>query len=163
MGRVGSYKLGSNTGWTNKGNLTTAEAALAADEMDTATADKLINTIKFVAIGNPYAVLLRVRSDGTEDDSNVIQIYQAKDADYYSRVAQLTCLQGAAQYADTYFTDSITPAEENPILDGEESLNTLADQIGTYYWRTLGNNKFLITVSTLTSTTVYVDARFLYE
>lgn len=163
MGRVGSYKLGSNTGWANKGNLTTAEAALAADEMDTATADKLINTIKFEAIGNPYAVLIRVRSDGTEDDSNTIEIYQARDADYYGHVAQIACIQGEAEGGSTYFTDSMTPASENTMLDGEESLNTLAEMIGTYYWRTLGCNKFLITVSTLTSTTVYVDARFLYE
>jgi len=151
--------------------MTTAEAALGADERDCVTADALTSTgiITVDLSGSiPYAILLRFRTDGVETDSNVIELYLARGSgDYYHRIATLTCLQGTAEHgtAPTYFTDSITPSNEDPIFDGEESTNTIANEIGDYYFRTLGFNRMFMCLSSLdaSTTTVYIDYCPLFE
>jgi len=172
MSRIGTYKLSPQNKWINAGSMTTTEAALGADERDCATADALtstgIITLDLSDASIPYAVLLRFRSDGNDGDEHAIQLYVARSSgDYYHRIATLTILQGTVEHgtAPTYFTDSITPSNEDPIFDGEESTNTIANEIGDYYFRMLGFDRIFMCLSTLdtNSTTVYVDYCLLYE
>ena len=162
---MGTYKLSQHTPWVSIGSITSAEDALDVDERDAATVEALSST-KTVTIspaGNVYAMLFRFRSDGSEDDDSVLQLYAARGSDHYHRVAQLTVVQGT-QDTDTstiHFVDTITPASEDALFDGEES--NLANMIAHYYMRTLGFDRFVFICSDLDTTTVYVDVAYLYE
>ena len=96
MNKLGTYKTSSQTKWATAGAIVAEEAALGVDERDTATAEALGSTkvVTIKPIGNPYAMLLRFRSDGSEDDDSVLQMYAARGSDHYHRIAQLTVVQG---------------------------------------------------------------------
>jgi hypothetical protein len=159
-----------NTKWVNAGSITAASTALAVAGRDVVTADAtgstkvVILTPPNVPGGVPKAILLRVRTDGTENDSNVIDVLAARGSDHYNRIATLTTLQGKqAAATGIYFADTYTPSNEDGLFDGEES--NLTDYIGHYYFRTLGFDRFLFQVTTLDSstTTVYIDWCGIYE
>jgi hypothetical protein len=161
----GTNKQSVQTKWISIGSITSEEAALDVDERDVATAEALSSTkiVQIQPAGNVYAMLLRFRSDGSENDDSVLQMYAARGNDHYHRIAQLTVVQGT-QDTDTatiHFVDTITPASEDALFGGEES--NLADMIAHYYVRTLGFDKFLFVCSDLDSTTVYIDVAYLYE
>lgn len=157
-----------DTSWTNAGNITAATTAFTATGRDSATVEASSGIIELDAPGRvgglvPKAYLFRFRSDGSENDSNVLDVLVCRrGTDHYNRIASLTCVQG--QQIDSgsiYFADTITPANEDALFDGEES--NLANYIAHYYVRTLGFEKFVFHVTTLASTTVYVDYAPLYE
>lgn len=165
MNTVANYS--PDTTWTNVGSIDTATTAFTATGRASATVeateDILILNSAAAPTGVPKAYLLRFRTDSTEDDTNVVEVLVCrKGTDHYNRIAALTITQG--QQLDTgsiYFADTITPASEDALFDGEES--NLANYIGHYYVRTLGFEKFVFQVTTLNSTTVYVDYCPLYE
>jgi hypothetical protein len=153
--------------WNVAGSITSETAALAVTGRDVATVDALAaaKTIKLAPpLPGPYAMLLRFRADGAADLDSILQLYAARTAvDHYNRAAQLTVVTGT-QDTDTstiHFIDTITPANEDALFDGEES--DLTDMIAHYYMRTLGNDRFIFIASDLDSTTVYVDVCWLYE
>lgn len=159
-----SIKVSKTSPWIVAGNITTEQTALAVTGRDVATADALSNTVK-IALRDPaaYAMLFRFRSDGSADDDSVLELYAARgDSDYYHRIAQLTVVQGTQDTGTStiHFVDTVTPASEDALFDGEES--NLADMIGHYYVRTLGFDKFLFLCSDLDTTTVYIDYCLLY-
>jgi len=160
MPRNGTYKVSSQTKWINAGSITSEEAALDVDERDVATAEALGST-KVVTIKpkyGPYALLLRFRADGAADLDSVLQLYAARGSDdFYHRIAQLTITTGT-QDTDTatiHFVDTIAPADEDALFDGEES--DLVDMIAHYWFRTLGFDRFLFVCSDLDSTTIWID------
>lgn len=162
----GQNKISFPAKWNNAGSITSELTALGVTGRDVATVDALATayTVKLTPpLPGPYAMLLRFRSDGSNDDDSVLQVYAARWADdHYHRVAQLTVVQG--QQIDSgsiYFADTITPASEDALFDGEES--NLADMIAHYYMRVLGCDRFIVTCSDLDTTTVYVDVCWLYE
>jgi len=134
---------------------------------DVATADDFESryTVKLSPpLPGPYAMLLRFRSDGDENDDSVLQLYAARGNDYYNRVAQLTITQGTGE-TDTsgvYFVDTITPAEEDGHFDAEEQ-NRTDNRTAHYYCRVFGCDRFLILASDLDTSTVYVDVCWLWE
>lgn len=138
--------------------ITVAQAVLGVTERAQADIDDLAATKKIVfdLEGYPEAVLLRIRSDGSNNDSNVLQLYYGRQRDHYLKIAQLTVLQGLQEAPDsTNFGDSITPANEITLFDGEEYSGS--DDMGFYFLKTNGFDKLVIIVSSLASTTVYVD------
>lgn len=164
MSRVGTKKVSPQTGWSNAGTITSEQAALGVTGRDDTTVEALAaaKVVKIKPVGQPYAMLFRFRSDGSEDDDSVLQVYAARGNDHYHRIAQLTIVQG--QQIDSgsiYFADTITPASEDALFDGEES--NLANMIAHYYVRVLGFDRFLFIASDLDSTTIYVDVANLYE
>lgn len=162
---MGTNKISNQSPWIKVGSITSEQAALAVTGRDVATAEALASTkiVNIKPTGVPYAMLFRFRSDGSEDDDSVLQLYAARGNDHYHRIAQLTVVQGT-QDTDTstiHFVDTITPASEDALFDGEES--NLANMIAHYYVRTLGFDRFLFICSDLDTTTVYVDVAYLYE
>lgn len=153
------------THWFNVGSITESTTAFTATGRAVATANST-GTTKVVTLpfemSVPRALLLRFRSDSNEDDTNVIDMCVARGNDDYTRIATLTTTQG--QQLDSgsiYFCDTITPSNEDALFDGEES--NIANYIAHYYVRTLGFDKIIFQATTLNSTTVYIDACYLWE
>ncbi len=162
----GQNKISFPGRWIAVGSITSETAELAVTGRDVATVDALAAT-KTIKLSppdpGPYAMLLRFRADGNADLDSVLEMYNARGSDHYNRNATFTVVTGT-QDTDTstiHFIDSITPANEDTLFDGEES--NLADMIATYYLRTLGNDRFVFIASDLDSTTMYVDVCWLYE
>lgn len=153
------YSVASVDGgsFSNVGGITVAQAVLGVTGRSQADIDVIADTTKIVFdIDTWEAVLLRIRSDGSENDSNVLQVYLGRQGDHYMNVGQLTVLQGTQEGGNsTYFGDSITPANEKGLFDGEEL--SVTDEMGLYHFRTMGFDRLVIIVSTLASTTVYAD------
>jgi len=151
--------------WNNVGSITAENAALAVTGRDWTTVDAIVtaNKVQIELVQPiPYALLFRFRSDGAEDIDSVLQLYAARGEDDFHRIAQLTITQGTQiDTGSIYFNDTITPANEDALFDGEES--DLVDMIAHYYVRTLGFDKFVFVCSDLDTTTVYVDMTRLYE
>ena len=163
----GKYNASPKTKWREAGSITTEHAALAVTGRDTATVDALgSGTVVLISTKEtawPYALFLRFRSDGVENDDSVVEMYAARGTDYYQRIATLTVAQGTQDTSTStiHFVDSITPSNENAFFDGEEI--NVADMIAQYYVRTLGFDKFAFVVSDLDTTTLYIDYTLMYE
>ena len=152
--------------WNKAGTITTASTTFGVTARDVATVDALATayTAKVSPpLPGPYAMLLRFRSDGAENDANVLEMWAARGNDHYYRIAILTLAQGTQiDTGSIYFNDTITPGEEEKLFDGEEQ-STTANRIAHYYCRVLGCDRFIFIATTLASTTVYVDCAWLYE
>lgn len=152
--------------WHAAGSITVQNAALGVTGRDWATVDAIAAANKVqieLRKPTPHAFLFRFRADGVADLDSILQLYAARGEDHFHRIAQLTITTGT-QDTDTatiHFVDTITPASEDALFDGEES--DLTDMIAHYYVRTLGYDKFVFIASDLDSTTVYVDVAHLYE
>lgn len=162
----GQNKISFPAKWNVAGSITSQKSGPGAAGRDVATMDALAaaQTVKLSPpLPGPYAMLLRFRSDGSNDDDSVLQLFAARGNDHYNKVAQLTVVQGT-QDTDTstiHFVDTITPASEDALYDGEES--NLTNRIAHYYCRVLGNDRFIFIASDLDTTTVYVDVCWIYE
>lgn len=160
--------ISPDTKWFNAGSITAASSALAVTGRDSATAEATGSTkvvlVNFAGGGGavPKAVLLRFRTDGANDSTNVLDMLVCRGVDDYHRIATLTLTEGQQIDSGTiYFCDTITPSNEDALFDGEES--NLANYIAHYYVRTLGFDKLLFQATTLNNTTVYIDVAYLYE
>ena len=160
--RAGSYLCTPQTKWINIGSIDTAASDFGATGRDWATVEATDDVLFLKPDFWPYACLLRFRSDSSENDTNVIQIYGAHGKDHYNKAAQITITQGQQIDSGTiYFADTLTPASEDALFDGEES--NIANGIAHYYMRFVGVDRLAFLVSTLNSTTVYIDWLPLYE
>lgn len=161
-----SNKISLPSRWINVGTLTVESSDLAVTGRDAATVEAIASTTaaKFSPpVPGPYSMLLRFRSDGSDGDDSVVQLYAASGDDHYHKLAQLTIVQGT-QDTDTstiHFVDTITPANEDALYDGEES--NITNMIGQYYLRILGCDRFAAICTDLDTTTVYIDVKWLYE
>lgn len=164
MSRSGGYTIGSQTHWRNIGNITAEHAALTATTKDYATAEALGSTyvVGIKPDGRPSALLFRFRTDATDTIDSILQLYAARGQDHYNLVAQLTVAQGQQLHSGLiYFVDSITPASEDTLFDGEEY--NLDNSIAEYFIKTFGCDRFLFLCSDLDSNTIYIDVCYLYE
>jgi len=167
----GTNKSSSPARWIAAGSITSETSALAVTGRDVATVDDLASakTVKLLPpTPGPYAMLLRFRADGAADLDSVLQMYAARGGGgeglgHYNRCAQFTVVTGTQDTGTStiHFIDTITPANEDALFDGEES--DLTNMIAHYYMRTLSNDRFIFIASDLDSTTVYVDVCWLYE
>ena len=162
----GVNKVTLATKWNDVGSITVENAALAVTgrDWDTVNAIAAANKVQIeLRDPIPYALLFRFRADGAADLDSVLQVYAARGEDHFHRIGQLTITTGTQDTgtATIHFVDTITPAREDALFDGEES--DLAEMIAHYYVRTLGFDKFVFIASDLDSTTVYVDVAQLYE
>lgn len=162
----GRNKISFPTRWNVAGTITTASTTFGVTGRDVATVDALATeyTVKLSPpLPGPYAMLLRFRSDGSEDDASVLEKWSARGNDHYRRTAILTLAQGTQiDTGSIYFNDNISPSEEDGHYDAEEQ-NTTENRIATYYCRVFGCDRFIFIATTLASTTVYVDVCWLYE
>jgi hypothetical protein len=161
---MGTNSISHHAKWVNLGNITAAATDHAVTARGVATVEAVTGELTLKpGVLVPYAVLFRFRSDGSEDVDSVLQVYAARgDGDHYHKVAQLTVVQG--QQLDTgsiYFVDTITPASEDALFDGEES--NIANHIAHYYMRWFGCDRLSFICTDLDSTTVYIDYCLLYE
>jgi len=162
---AGTHKHSIQTKWVNAGNITVENAALGVDGRDAAAVEALGSTIAVYLRPeqHPYAMLLRFRADGNNDLDSVLHVYAARGEDHYQHVAQLTVVTGQQDTSTStiHFVDTITPASENTLFDGEEV--NVADDVALYYLRLLGFDRWAIICSDLDSTTIYADVAYLYE
>ena len=163
----GTNKISFPSRWNAVGTITTASTTFGVTSRDVATVDALATayTVKLTPpLPGPYGMLLRFRSDGSEDDANVLEMWSARGSnDHYRRIAILTLAQGTQiDSGSIYFNDTITPSEEDGHHDGEEQ-NLTANRIAHYYCRVFGCDRFVFIATTLASTTVYVDVCWLFE
>jgi len=163
MNYIKSTSYSESYPWVQIGTITTQQDALGDTERDDATV-KALATAKKV-IFNPAkgatAYEWRFRSDGSEDDNNILQLYYTSGVDFYRRLAQLTLYQGTQKHSDgIYFNDDIDVASE-AYLDA--TLNnwpsTADNHYASYGCNIYGNDRFLFIASTLVAETIYIDAR----
>jgi hypothetical protein len=155
-----NVKIVKQVGFYNIGTITSAQAALGVLARDSATVDALAAAKKILIplVGDPEAYLLRFRSDGSENDTNILQLYLGDDNDHYEYIGQLSVNQGQQIDAGSiFFGDVVTPANENTFFAGVE--DTTTNYIGKYFFKVHGYKNLLIVASTLATTTLYVDGK----
>lgn len=168
MNGINSYDYNPHTYWQNQGSITVAQSALAATARKNSDIIALADTKKVIVEIPDGAVTwaFRIRSNGSEDDDNVLQMYAAcvkgmADLAHYSLVCQLTATQGAQlDTGSIYFADEIVAASEGWYdFTFLKEPATPADGISEYGLNTYGHNRFLFICSTLAATRVYIDSR----
>jgi len=116
---------------------------------------------KKVLIKPPNGVVsieLRFRSDGTEDDANIAELYLATGVDHYRHVDQLTVTQGQQIYSTgIYFADTIASAGEQWISATSEPSPT--NSIASYVLNMHAYDRLWVVASDLVTTSLYVDWR----
>ena len=139
------------------GDIVSTQAALAVDERANAFASALADTKKVIwrpDDGTPAAIM-RFRTDGSDGDDIVIEMYASKGADYYTHVATLTTIQGTQDWSGGHFVDEIVVTNEE--WDLGLRVQSVTNEIGRVYFNTGGFDRFMFIVTTLDPTTLYVD------
>ena len=148
----------------NPPSITTSQAALTTDK-SAATVNALA-TAK-TAIIQPdegtVAMEMRFRVDGSDGDSNVLELYAMCDpdgaGDHYTRIATLTLTAGTQVDANSYlFCDTVVITNEF-YMDDIIPLSNAGNGIASVALNLQGHTHFLLIASTLNSTGVYVDWR----
>ncbi len=148
------------------GTLTSAQSALGVTARDEDSVDALAVT-KTVIIEVPFgtpALDIRVRADGADNATNVLDFYAKPVSDgglkpeHYTRMFTLTG-DRATQIASTgiYFEDSFV-ISNNKWQAGYTVENT-TDEIDHLRFNTDGYEKILVIVTALVSTTIYIDVK----
>ena len=147
--------------WTAGGEITYAQDLLGAAALTHAAVKALDNTKKAL-IEIPQGWLageFRFYSDGSENDSNVIELYAASTTDskpdHYRHVAQITTLVGTQEYGDNFFIDTITPVSN--WLTNKGAVSPANNTFGSYALNFHGHSSILMIASTLNSSTVGVE------
>ncbi|MCP4598522.1 hypothetical protein [Neptuniibacter sp.] len=148
------------------GTVTTAQTALAVTARDEDSVDALAaaKTVIFeVPYGTP-ALDIRVRADGNDNDTNVLDFYAKPitagglDPEHYTRMFTLTG-DRSTQIASTgiYFMDSFVIS--NNQWEAGYTVENTTNEIDHLRVNTDGYEKILVIVTALVSTTVYVDVK----
>jgi hypothetical protein len=151
--------------WKTIGAITASSSSLGVTARAYATAEAVTGVIKAVYGPEqmPYALLLRFRTDGSNDSQNVLDMWACRNLDDYSRIATLTVTEGTQlDTGSVYYCDTVAPSNEEVLFAGVESSGT-SDMIAYYYVKTLGFNRLLFQATTLNNTTVYVDVCELFQ
>lgn len=155
--------------------ITVAEAALAADELNSTYIDALAATTCgiYTVPNGTIAMEVRARSDGSDNDDNVVEMYAAAMGIHsvhlhYRRVATLTFTQGTGEFwptatdpdpATIFFADELAVSNNSWLTTPVDcGVDASADH-ASYVLNIHGYYKFAFIVSTLAGTTVYVDVR----
>ena len=98
----------------------------------------------------------RYRTDGSEDDDSVVQVFAAAGKDHYRHVDQHTIIQGTQLYSTgIYFNDTITSAGETWITATSEPAPT--NGIASYIMNCHKYDRLWIVANDLDTTSIYVD------
>jgi hypothetical protein len=143
------------------GKITTqADAAdYAVGERDDAAVEALAAAKKIIIKLPPGIVSLelRARSDGSENDANVLQVFCAAGIDHYLWHDQLTFTQGTQLYSGSiYFADTLTSSGEQWLTDTRQ-ISPTSDHVARNVMNVHGYDRIWIVASTLATTTCYVD------
>jgi len=146
--------------WTQIGTITVQNAVLGVDGRDNASVADIAaaNKVIWSPDDGTAAALIRFRvgSTASDGDSNVIQVYGAKGADYYTRLGTLTTLVGAQDWSSGHFIDSIVLTNER--WSHGIRVETTVDEMGRVSINVPGYDRFLFIASTLaTPCTLYID------
>lgn len=152
----------SRNSWSPLGEITTQQAAIAVTARDAASVDALAPATKIIhdMYHEPNEVLeLRVWSDGSENDVNVIEVYASRGkTDHFHRVATITATQGTqVRSGSKLFADTLAVA----LLDDSflcASVQNENNQIARVFLDTNGYSRLLFVVPTLATTTVGIEA-----
>ncbi len=147
--------------WTSGGEITVQQALLGASAL-THAAVKALAAANKILIEVPQgwlAVELRFYSDGSENDSDVLELYAASTSDsspdHYRHFAQLTTLVGTQEYGSNKFIDTITPVSN--WLTNKGAVSPANDTFGSYVLNTHGHSNILVIASILNSTLLGVE------
>jgi len=157
--------------WEDLGDITTAQAALGADEMDDASVVALAAAKKVIWVPKrkPVAQEFRFEMDGSENDTSVLDLYArcnkissagVESADRYTRVSTLTLTQGTQDGDDAHFADSIVESNKAWLSAPTAVMPSSADNhIARYLINKHGYTNFLFIATTLGVTTIHVWGR----
>jgi hypothetical protein len=144
------------------GKITTQ--ADAADFAVTARDDAAVEALadaKKVLIKPPNGIVsleFRFRSDGSENDQNVVEMFAAAGVDHYRLIDQLTLDQGTQVFSGSiFFVDQIAQSGTEWITS--PSPVSPANSIGSYVINRHAYDRFWFVASTLATTTLYIDWR----
>ena len=147
--------------WASGGEITSAQALLGAAALTHAAVKALADTKK-VLIEVPQGWLageFRFYSDGSENDSNVIELYAASTTDskpdHYRHFAQITTLVGTQEYGSSKFIDTISAVTN--WLTNKGAVSPANNTFGSYALNFHGHGSILAIASTLNSTTLGID------
>jgi hypothetical protein len=145
----------------NPPSITTAHAALTTSK-SAATVNALATAYTALIQPDPgtVAIEMRFRVDGSDGDSNVLNLYaMAGASDHYTLIGTLTLTAGTQVDADSnLFCDTISIASELWI-DDIVILSDAANGIARVALNLQGYTHILAIATTLNSTAVYVDWR----
>ena len=143
--------------WVQVGSITATEAALAVSGRDATSVNALATTKKvlFSADDGTAAFAVRFRTDGNENDSSTLHLYAAKSSDYYTKMCDITALQGLQDWSSGHFVDSLVLSSES--WQPGIRVDSPTDEIGRLIINTGGYEKFLFIASAKTPTTIYID------
>ncbi len=150
------------TGWTDLGVVTTSQAALATTQFAKDTAEALTAT-GILKAKIPYGaanIELRFYGTASNSDSNVVNIYGARDNDgYYQLLATLTLTTGTAQKGagTELWADTVAETVDATPIGSGAPISPANDSIARYYFKPGGYKDILIIATTLNSTDVGVE------
>jgi len=153
--------------WQVGGTITLeADAAdYAVTARDDASVEALVDTKKVIIkpSNGSVTIAFRFRSDGSENDDSILQLFAASGADHYIHESQLTITQGTQIHSTgIYFCDTITAADEKWIYtpgNTTKGTPTTSNGIAMYLLNTYGFDRFWFVANDLDTTTVYIDWR----
>ena len=145
------------------GKITTASTEdpdYLEDARDNASVEALAAAKKIIIKLPPGIVSLelRSRSDGSESDDNVLQVFCAAGVDHYMWHDQLTFTQGTQVHTGTsiYFADTIASSDEFWMTDTRQ-ISPTNDHVARNVMNVHGYDRLWIVASTLATTTCYID------
>jgi hypothetical protein len=144
----------------NPPSITTTHAALTTDK--SASTTHALATA-YTALIQPdegvVAMEMRFRVDGSDGDSNVLELYAMAGADdHYTRIATLTLTAGTQTDGTYLFCDTVVITNEFWI-DDIIAISDAGNNIAKVALNLQGYTHFALIASTLNSTAVYVDWR----
>lgn len=140
--------------WTNVGNITVVQAALAVTARDNVSVDALASTKTAIYTVSAGAKSAEVRFITPADaDAWVVEMYAARGKyDHYTRVATLTLTGGTQKHStNKVFVDTLAATNEKwygTFVTAKEVCSAVND-IARYYWQNNLYTRFLFIASTI--------------
>jgi len=163
--------------WENVADLSVAEAALAGDEINSTYLASLAATKVgiYTPVDGQVAFEIRARSDGNDNDDNIIEVYAAAkdlvaDHYHYRRIGTITFTQGTGEYwpsatdpdpATIFFADELAATSASWITTPVDVGVDLSQDYASYVMNIHGYAKFAFIMSTKDGNTThcYIDVR----
>lgn len=143
-----------NPEWTNIGNITVVQAALAVAKRDYTTVEALLATQKAVYTPSPGAKEAEFRFiTPAEDDAWIVEMYAARGAgDHYVRIATLTLTGGTQKHStNKVFVDTLAATNDEWFgnLPVPEEIESAHDFIARYHLLLMRYSRFVFIASTI--------------
>lgn len=150
----------NSSGYTYNGKITTQADAgdYAVTARDNTSVEALADAKKVIFYIPQGWVTFEIayRSDGSDGDDSIVQVFIASGPDHYRHIDQHTIVQGTQIYSTgIYFVDTITSVGETWLTDTRQPSPT--NSIASYPVNCHKYDRVWIVANDLDTTTIYVD------